>query len=97
MKDYYFHISCVSKIQGKRKQIKLKKGYETILKTQAFVSGKKEKSYLPSEMLTYQSGNKKIVRVTSKGKLKGMKKGTTTVKVKLKTTGKSYSVKVKVI
>jgi len=94
IKDYYFHISSVSKIQGKKKKIKLKKGYATILKTQAFVGGKKEKGYLPLEMLTYQSGNKKIVRVTSKGKLKGMKKGTTTVKVKLKTTGKSYSVKV---
>lgn len=71
-----------------KKSVKLKRGRTVKLKVTRKGSG----------TLTYKSGNQKIATVSSLGKIRGRKKGTTTITVKVKAKGKykSASKKVKV-
>ena len=69
------------------------------LKKKTIKIGKGEKVAVPlnsgtSKKITYSSKNKKIATVTSKGIIKGVKAGTTTINVKI--DGKIYNLKVKV-
>ena len=69
------------------------------LKKKTIKIGKGEKVAVPlnngiSKKITYSSKDKKIATVTSKGIVKGIKAGTTTINVKI--DGKNYNLKVKV-
>ena len=75
--DYSNKVVSVPKTK-----ITLKKGKTASLKATAF----------PNSKITYKTSNKKIATVTSKGVVKGVKKGTATISV----TANGKTVKVKV-
>ena len=63
----------------------IKKGKTTIIKSKAAPAGK----------VTYTSSNKKVATVTSKGVVKGIKKGKATITVKCNGITKKFVVTVK--
>lgn len=69
----------------KKASTTIKKGKTTTIKATAAPSGK----------ITYTSKNKKIATVTSKGVVKGVKKGTTTIVVKANGITKNFKITVK--
>lgn len=85
----------ITGIKADKKTVSVKKGEKTALNTVVYINGK-QKGTLDSSILSYKSGNKAVAKVTEKGVVKGIKKGTAKVLVKLRTTGKSYYVKVRV-
>ncbi|MDE6635655.1 MAG: leucine-rich repeat domain-containing protein, partial [Lachnospiraceae bacterium] len=85
----------ITGIKADKKTVSVKKGEKTTLNTIVYINGKK-KGTLDSSILSYKSGNKAVAKVTEKGVVNGIKKGTAKVLVKLRTTGKSYYVKVRV-
>ena len=85
----------ITKIKAAKKTINIKKGKKSTLKTNVYIKGKK-KGTLDSSILTYKSGKKSVVKVTKKGVVKGIKKGKAIIRVKLRTTGKSYKILVRV-
>ena len=85
----------ITKIKAAKKTINIKKGKKSTLKTNVYIKGKK-KGTLDSSILTYKSGKKSVVKVTKKGVIKGIKKGKAIIRVKLRTTGKSYKILVRV-
>lgn len=92
-KDY--EAIYIKKIKAKTKKITLKKKSKK-LQTIAYVKGLKSSmtGILKNNILKYSSSNPKVVKVTSKGILKPVKKGTAKVKVTLRTTKASFKVKV---
>ena len=75
-----YKASRITKIKAKTSKVTIQKGKTTKLQTRVYISKKL----------------KKVVKVSSKGTIKGLKKGKATVTVKLRTTGKTYKVNVKV-
>ena len=65
----------ITGIKADKKTLRVKKGKTVVLKTIAFISQKK-KGALDYAILSYNSSNKKVVKVTKKGIVKGVKKGT---------------------
>lgn len=77
------------------------KGYTIYYKTSAKgkykkLSGKKVNGYLDSSILKFTSSNKNVVTVSKYGNIKAIKKGTATIKVKLRSGKGTYSIKVRV-
>lgn len=68
--------------QPKEKTVTLNKGQTLQLKIKVTPKNAKNKK------VTYKSSNKKIASVTSKGKIKGIKKGTATITVTAKDKSK---------
>ena len=91
-----YRASRITKIKAKTSKVTIQKGKTTKLQTRVYISKKLKKGYLDSEILKFTTSNKKVVKVSSKGTIKGLKKGKATVTVKLRTTGKTYKVNVKV-
>lgn len=91
-----YKASRITKIKAKTSKVTIKKGKTTKLQTRVYISKKLKKGYLDPEILKFTTSNKKVVKVSSKGTIKGLKKGKATVTVKLRTTGKTYKVNVKV-
>mgnify|MGYP002586825249 CR=1 FL=1 len=89
-----YKASRITKIKAKTSKVTIKKRQTTKLQTRVYISKKLKKGYLDPEILKFTTSNKKVVKVSSKGTIKGLKKGTVTVK--LRTTGKTYKVNVKV-
>ena len=71
------------------KQLTLKKGKSFTLKTKVTATGK------ISIKVAYKSSNKKVATVTSKGVVKGIKKGKATITVKCNGITKKFVVTVK--
>ena len=90
-----YKASRITKIKAKTSKVTIKKGKTTKLQTRVYIQ-KLKKGYLDPEILKFTTSNKKVVKVSSKGTIKGLKKGKATVTVKLRTTGKTYKVNVKV-
>ena len=91
-----YKASKITKIKAKTSKVTIKKGKTAKLQTRVYISKKLKKGYLDPEILKFTTSNKKVVKVSSKGTIKGLKKGTATITVKLRTTGKTYKVNVKV-
>lgn len=91
-----YKASKTTKIKAKTNKVTIKKGKTAKLQTRVYISKKLKKGYLDPEILKFTTSNKKVAKVSSKGTIKGLKKGTATITVKLRTTGKSYKVNVKV-
>lgn len=91
-----YKATRITKIKASKSKVTIKKGKSSKLQTKVYISKKLKKGYLDPEILKYTSSNKKVVKVTKTGKIKGLKKGKATITVKLRTTGKSYKVSVKV-
>lgn len=86
----------ITKITTSKKNIKLKKGKKKKIYTRIYVSKKKKQGYLDYSILKFTSSNKKVAKVSKYGNIKALKKGKATITVKLKTSGKSYKIKVRV-
>ncbi|MBS7006879.1 leucine-rich repeat protein [Anaerostipes sp.] len=95
-KKVNYKASKVTKITASKKSIKLKKGKKKKIYTRVYISGKKKQGYLDYSILKFTSSNKKVVKVSKYGNIKALKKGKATIKVKLRISGKSYKIKVKV-
>ena len=91
-----YKASRITKIKAKTSKVTIQKGKTAKLQTRVYISKKLKKGYLDPEILKFTTSNKKVVKVSSKGTIKGLKKGTATITVKLRTTGKTYKVNVKV-
>ena len=79
-------IVTVPGISNLKSEVTVKKNKTLTLKPELYgISGK----------VTYQTSNKKIATVTSKGKIKGIKKGTAKITVRAGTFTKTVTVKVK--
>ena len=91
-----YKASKITKIKAKTSNVTIKKGKTAKLQTRVYIFKKLKKGYLDPEILKFTTSNKKVVKVSSKGTIKGLKKGTATITVKLRTTGKTYKVNVKV-
>ena len=91
-----YKASRITKIKAKTSKVTIKKGKTAKLQTRVYIAKKLKKGYLDPEILKFTSSNKKVVKVSSKGTIKGLKKGKATITVKLRTTGKTYKVNVKV-
>lgn len=95
-KKVNYKASKVTKITTSKKNMKLKKGKKKKIYTRIYVSKKKKQGYLDYSILKFSSSNKKVVKVSKYGNIRAIKKGKATITVKLKTSGKSYKIKVKV-
>jgi hypothetical protein len=94
-KTKQYNIKKFNKISTADKNIVLKKGKTQQIKTKVYVSGKKI-GILDSSILKYTVSDKKIVKVSGKGKITALKKGTATIKVELAVNHLSYKIKVRV-
>ena len=95
-KKVKYRASKITKITTLKKNIKLKKGKKKKIYTRIYVSKKKKQGYLDYSILKFTSSNKKVVKVSKYGNIKALKKGKATITVKLRTSGKSYRIKVRV-
>ncbi|MGI6501939.1 MAG: leucine-rich repeat protein [Anaerostipes sp.] len=86
----------ITKIAGTKKSMTLKKKRTQKIYTRVYISKKKKTGNLQYDILKFTSSNPKVAKVTSHGNIKTLKKGKTTITVKLRTSGKSYKIKVKV-
>lgn len=97
-KDY--RAEYIKTIKAKKRKIVLKRGTTRKLNTKAYIYNKntkfKKRGILKTNILKFASSNKKVVKVTSKGKIKALKKGRATITVTLRTTKQSYKVKIRV-
>lgn len=97
-KDY--RAEYISKIKAEKKKVTVKKGNSLKLNTKVYIYNKntklKKNGILKTNILKFASSNKKVVKVTSSGKIKALKKGIAVITVTLRTTKKSYKVKVQV-
>ena len=97
-------ITCISNLTGAKATCKVTVGYVKL--DQAEVTVKKGKavtlkatvypSSLEDRSVTWKSSNKKVAKVTSKGKVKGVKPGTATITCTSKATGLKTTCKVTV-
>ena len=95
-KKVNYKASKITKITTSKKNIKLKKGKKKKIYTKIYVSNKKKQGYLDYSILKFTSSNKKVAKVSKYGNIKALKKGKATITVKLRTSGKSYKIKVRV-
>lgn len=91
-----YKASDVTGIKVSPKSIKIKKGNSQILNTKVFINKKKKKGNLKYSILKFSSSNTKVLTVTKKGKIKALRKGTSIITVKLRTSEISYKIKVTV-
>jgi hypothetical protein len=99
-----YRAANVTKITATKKKVKLKKGDIHKIKTKVFIFKKKKAGFIKNDILKFTSSNNKVAKVTQGGKIKALRKGTTTITVmmrtfekKLHTTRKNYKIKVKVV
>lgn len=94
-KDY--KARYITKIKAKKKKVTIKKGKTQKLNTTVYIRNKdtklKKNGILKSNILQFTSSNKKVVNVTSNGKIKAVKKGTAVITVILRTAKESYKAK----
>lgn len=95
-KSVSYKAANVTKIKGTKSSLTLKKKKTKKIYTKVYISKKKKSGYLQYNILKFTSSNPKVAKVTSHGNIKTLKKGKTTITVKLRTSGKSYKIKVKV-
>ena len=77
--------------------VHIKKGYrKTRIYGDRIKVGKLQKATPDPSILSYSSSNKKVAKVTEKGVVKGIKKGTVKICIMLRTTGEKCYVKVTV-
>ena len=92
-------ISAQCKIVVKKAKITVKMGKKTVgNKTLKLKVGKKytlKTTVVPEGKITYKVKNKKILKVSSKGKITTLKKGTTTITISANGMKKKIKVKVK--
>lgn len=97
-KDY--KAEYISKIKAEKKKVTVKKGNSLKLNTKVYIYNKntklKKNGILKTNILKFTSSNKQVVKVASNGKVKALKKGKAVITVTLRTTKKSYKVKVTV-
>lgn len=98
-----YRAANVTKITTTNKKVKLKKGKTHKIKTRVFVSKIKKAGFIKNDILKFTSSNNKVAKVTQGGKIKALRKGTTTITVmmrtfekKLHTSRKKYKIKVQV-
>ncbi|MDD4371584.1 MAG: leucine-rich repeat domain-containing protein [Anaerostipes sp.] len=91
-----YKAKAITKIAGTKKSMTLKKKRTQKIYTRVYISKKKKTGNLQYDILKFTSSNPKVAKVTSHGNIKTLKKGKTTITVKLRTSGKSYKIKVKV-
>ncbi len=89
-KDY--KAEKITKIKPFKKSVFVKKGKTERIYTNVYIN-KKKKGILKTNILKFSSSNKKVVKVTSSGKVKALRKGTSIVTVTLRTADESYSTK----
>lgn len=94
-KKVSYKASKVTKIKGTR-NVTVRKNKKKKIYTSVYYAGKRKTGFLDYSILKFTSSNKKVVTVSKYGNIKGIKKGTATITVKLRTTGKGYRMKVKV-
>lgn len=95
-KKVSYKASKATKMTTSKKNIKLKKGKKKKIYTRIYISNKKRQGYLDYSILKFTSSNKKVAKVSKYGNIKALKKGKATITVKLRTSGKSYKIKVRV-
>ena len=76
---------------GKSKMVSISSGISTATSS-AFMKGWK----LKTDILSFTSSNPKVAKVTSKGKIKGLKKGKAVITVRMKTSDEKCRIKVTV-
>lgn len=94
-KKVSYKASKVTKIKGTR-NVTVRKNKKKKIYTSVYYAGKRKTGFLDYSILKFTSSNKKVATVSKYGNIKGIKKGTATITVKLRTTGKGYRMKVKV-
>lgn len=89
-KKKYYEIDDLARIYPEEEKIKLKKKKKTKLKILTdvrLVMDRRISGHLGSGILRYKSSNPKVVKVSKKGVVKALKKGTATIHVELRTGG----------
>ena len=97
-------ITCTSTSTGAKATCKVTVGYVELNKTEAVINKGKTMtlkatvypSKLEDKSVTWESSNKKVATVTSKGKVKGVKSGTATITCTSNATGLKTTCKVTV-
>lgn len=98
-----YRAANVTKITSSNKKLRLKKGDTHKVKTRVFIFKKKKAGFIKTDILKFTSSNNKVAKVTQAGKIKALRKGTTTITVMMRTfekkshtSRKQYKIKVKV-
>lgn len=100
-KKRYFDSQGVSALKPSQKEFRLKKGTEKTVKIYPEImyedvfEGKKGWR-MKTDILSFTSSNPRVAKVTSSGRIKGMKKGKSTITARMKTTGVKCRIKVTV-
>lgn len=94
-KDY--KAVYITKIKPVKKKVTIQKGKKQTLHTKVYIRNKdrkiKKNGILKTNILQFTSSNNKVARVTSSGKVKALRKGTTVITVTLRTAKESYKTK----
>lgn len=94
-KDY--KAVYITKIKPVKKKVTIQKGKKQTLHTKVYIRNKdrkiKKNGILKTNILHFTSSNNKVARVTSSGKVKALRKGTTVITVTLRTAKESYKTK----
>lgn len=92
-----YNAIYITKIKAKKKKVTVKKGGARKLNTKVYIYNKntklKKNGILKTNILQFSSSNKKVAKVTSSGKVKALKKGTTVITVTLRTAKENYKAK----
>lgn len=94
-KSKNYNAADITGILADEKMVSVKKGKKKTLKTIVLIKNRK-KGVLDSSILSYKTENKAVAKVTKKGAVMGVKKGTAQIWVTLRTTGEKYPVKIRV-
>ena len=93
-KKKQYQAIWITKIKGLKKTKTIGKGKAGKISTKAYVCNKDTKlnksGVLKTDILNFTSSNNKVVKVSSNGTIKGIRKGTATITVTLRTTPESY-------
>ena len=100
-KKKYYDSQTVLRLIPTAKEIRLRKGKTGQISVIPEIddlgrSGVKKGWKLRSDILTYKSSRPKVVKVSGKGKIRGLRRGKATVTVGMKTSDRKCRVKVKV-
>lgn len=91
-----FKAEKITIIKSKNSSITLKKNGTKKLQTAVYVNKKLKGTLSTTAILKFRSSNPKVAKVSSKGVVRGIKKGIATITVKLRTVDLSYKIKVKI-
>lgn len=86
----------ITKITTPKKNVKLKKGENYIIKTWIYIFRNKKNGDIKSDILKFTSSNSNVAKVTHNGKIKALKKGVATITVSMRTSLRKYKMKVRV-